>query len=125
MISFDSFILKDDSPIYHQILTFLKRGMIAGTIQNGDELPSRRVLSAMLGVNPNTVQKSYRILEEEGLVQSHSGAKSYVMLDGDKIARLRREMLEGDGKAIVHALRQMGLDKDQALALIETYWNEV
>ena len=125
MISFDSFILKDDSPIYHQILTFLKRGMIAGTIQNGDELPSRRVLSAMLGVNPNTVQKSYRILEEEGLVQSHSGAKSCVMLDGDKIARLRREMLEGDGKAIVHALRQMGLDKDQALALIETYWNEV
>ena len=125
MISFDNFILKDDAPIYLQILTFLKRGMIAGTIVNGDELPSRRMLSALLGVNPNTVQKAYRMLEEEGLVQSHSGAKSYVVLNDRTIADLRRQVLEGDGKAIVQALRQMGLNKQQALALIEACWNEV
>ena len=32
-------------------------GAVSGTIRDGDELPSRRVLSALLGVNPNTVQK--------------------------------------------------------------------
>ena len=84
MLSFDSFVLEDGMPIYLQILLFVKRGIIAGTIADGDELPSRRVLSALLGVNPNTVQKAYRLLEEEGLVQSHSGAKSYMVLDGEK-----------------------------------------
>lgn len=125
MISFDGFIMEDGVPIYQQILLYLKRGIIAGTIVNGDELPSRRVLSALLGVNPNTVQKAYRLLEEEGLIRSQSGAKSSVVLDEKSIARLRRELLEGDAKAIVSTLRQMGLDKQEAINLIETYWNEV
>ena len=38
-----------------------------------DELPSRRVLSAMLGVNPNTIQKAYKILEDNALIASHGG----------------------------------------------------
>ena len=81
MVSFDGFTLADGIPIYLQILLFLKRGAVAGTIRDGDELPSRRVLSALLGVNPNTVQKAYRLLEEEGLIASHSGAKSLMVLD--------------------------------------------
>ena len=125
MISFDGFIMEDGAPIYQQILLYLKRGIIAGTIVNGDELPSRRVLSALLGVNPNTVQKAYRLLEEEGLIRSQSGAKSSVVLDEKSIARLRRELLEGDAKAIVSTLRQMGLNRQEAINLIETYWNEV
>ena len=62
MISFESFIMEDGMPIYLQIILFVKRGIIAGVIVDGDELPSRRVLSALLGVNPNTVQKAYRML---------------------------------------------------------------
>jgi GntR family transcriptional regulator len=125
LISFDGFIMEDGVPIYQQILLYLKRGIIAGTIVNGDELPSRRVLSALLGVNPNTVQKAYRLLEEEGLIRSQSGAKSSVVLDEKSIARLRRELLEGDAKAIVSTLRQMGLNRQEAINLIETYWKEV
>ena len=63
MISFDSFIPDKILPIYLQIILFIKRGIIGGTIKNGDELPSRRVLSALLGVNPNTVQKAFAPLE--------------------------------------------------------------
>ena len=66
MISFDDFLLLPGTPIYWQIILYLKRGIAAGTVANGDELPSRRTLSALLGVNPNTVQKAYRLLEEEG-----------------------------------------------------------
>ena len=44
------------TPIYLQIIDFIKGGLAAGTIVYGDELPSRRVLSAILGINPNTVQ---------------------------------------------------------------------
>ena len=109
-------------PIYLQIILFVKRGIIAGVIADGDELPSRRVLSALLGVNPNTVQKAYRMLEEEGLIQSHSGAKSYVVLDSAVKERIRSELLESDAKSVIHSLRQMGLTKEDAGALIEKYW---
>ena len=122
MISFESFIMEDGMPIYLQIILFVKRGIIAGVIADGDELPSRRVLSALLEVNPNTVQKAYRMLEEEGLIQSHSGAKSYVVLDSAVKERIRSELLESDAKSVIHSLRQMGLTKEDAVALIEKYW---
>ena len=73
-------------------------------------------------VNPNTVQKAYRMLEEEGLIQSHSGAKSYVVLDSAVKERIRSELLESDTKSVIHSLRQMGLTKEDAVALIEKYW---
>lgn len=124
MVNFDSFVPGEGIPIYLQILTFIKRGIIAGSIQNGDELPSRRVLSALLGVNPNTVQKAYRILEEDGLIQSRSGAKSYMMFDEEKYRTVREEVLEADARSIAAALREMGLSKEEALHLITRYWQE-
>lgn len=114
--------MQDGSPIYQQILLFIKRGVIAGTIKDGDELPSRRVLSALLGVNPNTVQKAYRLLEEEALIQSLQGSKSTMMLTEEKIASIREELLEADAKGAVQKLKQMGISKEEALSLINKYW---
>ena len=122
MITFDNFIKEDGQPIYLQILLHIKRGIIAGTVKDGDELPSRRVLSALLGVNPNTVQKAYRLLEEEGLMQSHAGAKSYMSLASDRVEGIRAELLENDARAIVAAMRQRGLNREEAIALIGRYW---
>ena len=122
MISFEDFKIGDGSPIYMQILLFIKRGAVAGTIRDGDELPSRRVLSALLGVNPNTVQKAYRLLEEEGLITSHSGAKSYMVLSAWKTEDLREELLESDALSIIGAMKQMGISKAEALELIEKFW---
>ena len=42
IISFDQFVMEDGVPIYIQILQYIKRSIVAGTIQNGDELPSHR-----------------------------------------------------------------------------------
>ena len=123
MISFDQFKLEDGMPIYLQIVLYIKRGIIAGVIDDGDELPSRRILSALLGVNPNTVQKTYRLLEDEGLIQSHAGAKSYMVLDEEKVRRIRRELLEGDARSVVSAMKQMGLSLDEASALLKKYWD--
>lgn len=124
MISFEKFIMEDGMPIYLQILQYIKRGIIAGTIADGDELPSRRMLSALLGVNPNTVQKAYRMLEDEGLISSHSGAKSYMVLNDETIARVRGQLLEGDAVGIVLSMKQMGLSKAEAIALLEKYWDK-
>lgn len=124
MISFEDFVMEPGVPIYLQILRHIKRGVVAGTIQNGDELPSRRVLSSLLGVNPNTVQKAYRILEEEALIQSHAGARSYMVLNTETVRRIRAELLESDVRTLIQAMRQMGVEKQDALALIETLWEQ-
>ena len=123
MISFDNFTVRGDTPIYLQILRHIKRGIVSGTVKNGDELPSRRVLSALLGVNPNTIQKAYKILEDEGLIESHLGSKSYMVLDTDKSNAVRAELVEDDAKAAVEKLKDMGITKSEAIALIEKYWN--
>ena len=123
MISFENFIMADGSPIYLQILLYIKRGIIAGIICDGDELPSRRVLSALLGVNPNTVQKAYKLLEEEGLIQSRTGAKSCVIITEDKLTEIRAELLEADAKEAVAKLQLMGVSKEEAHGLIDKYWD--
>ena len=121
-LSFEGFALQDGSPIYTQIVRFVQRGAAAGTVRSGDELPSRRTLSALLGVNPNTVQKAYRILEEEGLIASRSGAASCVVLDEAATKRIRAALLERDAAAFVDAMEQMGVSRDEALAAVEKSW---
>ena len=123
MISFTSFILTDGIPIYLQIIRHIKQGIAAGSIIDGDELPSRRVLSALLGVNPNTIQKTYKLLEEEGLILSHSGAKSYMNLTEEQIETIRTELLENDARNAVNTLKQMGITMEEAVSLIKKYWN--
>ena len=122
MISFDSFIAQDGVPIYLQIVKHIKSGIVSGTVVNGDEVPSRRVLSALLGVNPNTIQKAYKMLEDEGLMESRSGAKSYMIFDDSTVVSVRKQLLESDATAIISSLKQMGLSKEEALVLIETHW---
>ncbi|MGO5097672.1 GntR family transcriptional regulator [Agathobaculum sp. LCP25S3_E8] len=123
MIPFDNFHMEEGIPIYQQILLYLKRGIVAGDFHDGDELPSRRMLSALLGVNPNTVQKAYRQLEEENLICSHTGSKSYMVLNTEKIAQIRAELLQSDVKSVVQSMKQMGLSKAEALRLIQAYWD--
>ncbi len=122
MISFEQFDLQDGSPIYLQIIRHVKQSIVAGSAQDGDEMPSRRVLSALLGVNPNTVQKAYRMLEDEAIIESHSGAKSYLVLDAGKVQRIREELLANDVQAIVSAMKGMGLSKREAIFLVDKLW---
>lgn len=124
MISFDDFKAEDGSPLYYQILRHIRRGVASGAIVDGDALPSRRVLSATLGINPNTVQRAYRELEEEGLISSHSGAKSYVVLSEAAVERVRRELVESEARALVGALKKTGVEKSEALTLVERFWEE-
>lgn len=122
MISFDSFVPGDNVPIYLQIVDFVKRGIAAGTIADGAEMPSRRMLSALLGVNPNTVQKSYAMLEEQGLIHSRSGAKSSVAADEATIRSLRAELLEDRVKSIIADMKQLGLTLEEAQEALKTHW---
>ena len=123
MISFEHFRMEEGVPIYPQIIGYIERGVVAGAIRSGDEMPSRRTLSALLGVNPNTVQKAYRMLEEEGLITSHTGAKRDVSADAGLVERIRSDRVEETVRGAAAALRQMGVDRDEAAALLRRLWD--
>ena len=124
MISFEDFLMEDDSPIYLQVIRYIKRGIVAGTIVDKDEVPSRRELSALLGVNPNTIQKAYHMLEEEEIILSRAGAKSFVTIDAEKIGKIRRELLHKETAIWVQAMKQMNVGKEEAESLVKEIWEE-
>ena len=122
MISYESFVPDGNVPIYLQIVGYIKRGIVAGNIPDGAEMPSRRLLSALQGVNHNTVQKSYAMLEEEGLIHSRTGAKSCVAADAAAIRRLRGELLGQNLKTIIDAMKQMGMTLEDAQTALADHW---
>lgn len=124
MIDFGGFVQTEGQPIYGQIMRYIKQGLAAGTIADGEELPSRRTLSAYLTVNPNTVQKAYRLLEEEGLVQSHAGTKSCVCASEQQREALRRELTEEGLRTMVRDMKRMGLTAAEAAALVKKLYEE-
>ena len=62
------------------------------------------------------------MLEEERLICSHAGAKSYVTLTANQLDAIRRQLLEDDARTLVEAMKQMGVEKAEALRLIEELW---
>ncbi len=124
MIDFGVFRAEDGTPIYLQIIKYLKQGVVSGAVADGDELPSRRVLSALLGLNPNTVQKACRMLEEEGLLVSHAGAKSCVRVTPELRERVRAELIRSDAVAAASAFRRMGVPLEEAIELVKRAYEE-
>jgi len=125
MISFEGFVPGESGPIYLQIIKYIKQGIASGAIGDQEEVPSRRALSALLGVNPNTIQKAYHLLEEEGIIFSRSGAKSYTCVDGQTVERIRMELLAGDTRVWVKAMKRLGVSREEAYALAEKIWEEL
>ena len=124
MIDFGAFRAEDGTPIYLQIIKYLKQGVVSGAVADGDGLPSRRVLSALLGLNPNTVQKACRMLEEEGLLVSHAGAKSCVRVTPELRERVRAELIRSDAVAAASAFRRMGVPLEEAIELVKRAYEE-
>ena len=124
MISLTDFPSDGDGPIYLRIVRFIRAGVAAGSIADGDEMPSRRVVSATLGVNPNTVQKAYKLLEDEGLMVSRPGAKSCAVVTPETVEAARARLRAEEIGRVVSALRASGMEKSEALELISRLWDE-
>ena len=123
MVSFEQLVLNDRSPIYLQIVRFVQRGIITGAIQNQEELPSRRVLSSLLSVNPNTVQRAYKIMEDEGLIESRTGAKSCISITEDRLVRIRKQLVTEEIRSAITIFKQMGLSRQETLDQINALWD--
>ena len=125
VVDFSELKLNEESPIYMQIVRFVKIKMINRQVRDGDELPSRRVLSAVLEVNPNTIQKAYRLMEEEGILVSFAGSKSLLRFDERLTDKYRKELLVVEAGKYIEEVKKMGLTEEEATALIKENWERV
>lgn len=69
---------RDKRPIYEQIVEKLERLIVGGALEADTKMPSVRSLGVELGVNPNTIQRAYTQLEQEGYLYTVSGRGNFV-----------------------------------------------
>lgn len=122
MLDFENYKQEQGVPIYLQLVSFIKRAVASGSAEDGEELPSRRYLSARLGINPNTVQKAFAALELEGLIVSRGGSGSVFTLSEEKIEEVREEMIREDLGRTVSAMKASGIDLEDAVKMMKEYW---
>ena len=103
---------KDSRPIYEQVKDSLRRAIISGVLATDEKIPSVREAAASLVINPNTIQKAYRELENEGYIYSVPGKGSFAA-DCSEAKHVRRTELYKRLDGTVSELRQTGATDDE------------
>ncbi len=94
---------KSGLPIYEQVYNGVLRLAALGVLKPGEQLPSVRAVASEAGVNPNTVQKAYTMLERDGVIRSVPGRGSFLAEHAALADSRRRAALENLEKAVKEA----------------------
>nr|WP_306286858.1 GntR family transcriptional regulator [Neglectibacter timonensis] len=81
-------------PIYDQIYRGIVKMAAAGAFGGDGQLPSVRSVAQELGVNPNTVQKAYGLLERDGVICSLPGKGSFLTGEQNAVDKQREEAVQ-------------------------------
>lgn len=109
---------RDSKPIYEQIKDGLKRLIITGAIAPDEIMPSVRELASQLAINPNTIAKAIRELEQEGYIYTITGRGSFAA-DRKDISAGRNNQLLKKFDEIVKELLFLNENKDDLKQRIE------
>lgn len=113
------FEFDSDKPIYKQLVEKLKLEIITGTYQSGDKLPSVRELSAMIRVNPNTIQRALLELEKQKLIFTMRTSGKFVTEDENIIQQAKQELAEEQVEIFLTHMNTLGLGKEDIMRLLK------
>jgi GntR family transcriptional regulator len=83
-----------DRPVYQQIIDHVKRDIALGRIIKNEKLPTVRQLAGQIAINPNTIAKAYRQLEQQGIIVTKAGAGAFVAnLDSNLSRSVRKKLI--------------------------------
>ena len=114
---------RDARPIYEQVKDGFCQLILSGALPPDYKLPSVRELASSLTINPNTIQRAYRALEQEGYIVSGPGKGSFVC-DGDQAARARRQELLERFNKLVGEMEQLGIPRRQLMDILKEGENQ-
>lgn len=107
-------------PIYEQIVKGFINLASAGAMKSGDKLPPVRTLAAELGINPNTVAKAYRELENDGYIYSTVGRGSFLT---DRLENSAQKMIALDRFAkSTNEAHMYGASRGQLIEIIDSVY---
>jgi GntR family transcriptional regulator len=104
-------------PTYLQIVQQVRQAVRLGILQPGDQLPTVKEVVASLAINPNTVLKAYRELDQGGLAEGRRGQGTFV---AGEVAQIVPDSVAGLRAALsrwIEDARAAGLDEDTMAAL--------
>lgn len=106
---------------YAQIVQQVRDAVLLGRLVIGDQLPTAREAVAQTGINPNTVLKAYRQLDDEGLVETRAGAGTFVIAVPDLVVDGTGSPLAARLAAWLTDARSQGLDRPAVEALFKSH----
>jgi GntR family transcriptional regulator len=109
-----------DRPVYQQIIDQVKRDIAIGRLAKDERLPTVRQLAGQLAINPNTISKAYRQMEQEGIITTRPGAGTFAAgLDSDLSNSVKKKLICDDlERAVVDAFH-MQIDEQTLLKWFE------
>lgn len=119
-----SWTFKSDQPIYSQIVERIQIRIVKGTYPPGSRLPSVRELALEAGVNPNTVQRAYADLEQNGFLRTERTNGKFVTDDHDMLRRLRMELSKGYIEELFEKMTGLGFTRQEIIEAIEAQRGE-
>ena len=109
--------------IYEQIARQIKYAIANGALRPGELVPSVRELAVLLAVNPNTVAKAYRDLQNESVLETLRGEGLRVArLAVERCRKARQRLLEERMSAVATEALQGGLTEAEFLTLVREVW---
>ena len=105
---------KKQKPIYQQIADTLCERIVAGEWKGEERISSVRDIAIQLGVNPNTVMRTFEYLQGAEIIYNKRGVGYFVASDAsDKILKLhRQEFLEEELPVFLQKMKMLGLSLD-------------
>lgn len=108
---------RDKRPLYEQVTEKLEHLIVCGALEANTKLPSVRALAVDLSVNPNTIQRAYAQLEQEGYIYSVVGRGNYVT-DSQEWRKSKHAALERELRTQLSYAAQAGLPMDVILNIV-------
>ena len=101
-------------PIFEQVAMQIKFAIAAGTVRHDEMIPSVRDLSKQLAVNPNTVARAYRMLQEEGVLTPRRGIGLVVTEHAQgECQKQRKEFFQERFKSFLEEAARSRLTKEE------------
>ena len=106
------------TPVYQQLYDDVIRLVSLGVLKSDTKLPPVRILATELGINPNTVQKAYKMLEKDGYIYSTVGRGSFV---SNKLDQKQAEKIQAknDLKDSIEKAYKKGITEDVMIELVD------
>lgn len=112
------------SPVYIQVIDYFKQRIASGQMEIGEEMPSRRELANQLKINPNTVQKAFRGMEELGLIITEGNLPSRVTDNQVIIKQLKNELVSDAVDEFVQTVKAINMPVEDVIELIKDKYEE-